>query len=168
MDWKGIATGIIIGAVLGIGGTLLSIQRTTAKLEAQLEILQRQVEQPRQATLRTKAAEPRPKPSWPRSPDGKYEAVRDASGSGVHYQVKQIRTGRIALTTHAQYDSPNDVKAGLFSPDSKEIAAAYHYGHEGKYTWVGIWDIEAGNLVNTKRTDDWTTDIFWVYDKDSR
>ena len=168
MDWKKIVTGIVIGAVLGIGGTLLSTQGRIDKLEAQHEILQRQVEQPREATLKTEVSEARQKPSWPCSPDGKYKAVRDASGTGVHYQVKEIKTGLIALTTHAQYETANDVKAGLFSPDSKEIAAAYHYGHEGRYTWVGIWDIEAGNLVNTKRTDDWTTDIYWVFDKDRR
>jgi hypothetical protein len=53
------------------------------------------------------------------------------------------------------------------SPDSKKIAAAYHYSHEGQYTWVGIWDIESGNLIDTKRRSGWTTDIFWVFQNES-
>jgi len=105
---------------------------------------------------------------WPLSPDGKYEAVRVASRGSAHYRVKEIATGRIVLTTHAQHSWPNDVKAGRFSPDSKEIAAAYCYAHEGKYTWVGIWNIQTGNLVDTKRPHGWTDDIHWIFDKDSQ
>ena len=54
------------------------------------------------------------------------------------------------------------------SSDSKKIAAAYHYGHEGNYTWVGIWDIETGNRVDTKRKSGWTHDIYWVFSQESR
>ncbi|MFO1432472.1 MAG: hypothetical protein U1F76_20415 [Candidatus Competibacteraceae bacterium] len=67
----------------------------------------------------------------PPSPDGKYEAVRVGSADDMHFQVKEVKTGHVVLTTHAEYPNPNNVKAGLFSSDSKEFAAAYHYSHEG-------------------------------------
>lgn len=106
---------------------------------------------------------PKPQePSWPRTPNGKYEAVQ-VQKNGTHYQVKEVGTGKLGLITSGQFVTANDVKAGLFSPDSKKIAAAYHYGHEGNYTWVGIWDIETHNLVGTKRISGWTTDIYSVF-----
>lgn len=105
----------------------------------------------------------RVEPSWPRSPDGKYEAVRVELENGTHYQVIEIETRRIVLITHAEYETPNNVKAGLFSSDSKRIAAAYHYAHEGNYTWIGIWNIETGNLVGTQSRTGWITNIYSVF-----
>lgn len=100
-----------------------------------------------------------------RSPDGKYQAIEVRSGNDVHYQVKEVNTDRVVLTTTAQYRTPNDVKAGMFSPDSKEFAAAYHYSHAGNYTWIGVWSLETGNVVRTERKNGWTTDIASVFKK---
>ena len=46
-----------------------------------------------------------------------------------------------------------------FSPDSKKFAAAYHYGHAGNYTWIGIWDITNGKLINTTKKEGFITII---------
>ncbi len=94
------------------------------------------------------------------SPDGKYEASHIGSGADLHCQVKEIETGRIALTTQAQYRTPNDVKACAFCPDVKRFAAAYHYGHEGRYTWIGIFSITTGGLLGERKIPGWTTDVF--------
>jgi len=102
-------------------------------------------------------------PNQLRSPDGRYEAVLVGSGKDLHYRVGEIATGRIALITRAQYRTPNDVKAGMFSPDSREFAAAYHYGHEGNYTWIGIWDLQTGTLLHTVTKPGWIRDITWVF-----
>ena len=100
-----------------------------------------------------------------RSPDGKYQAIQVGAGSDRHYQIKEVETDRVVLTTQAQYRTPNDVKAGLFSADGKEFAAAYHYGHEGSYTWIGIWSLETGQLVRTERKSGWTRDLASVFKK---
>ena len=100
-----------------------------------------------------------------RSPDGKYQAMQVGAGSDRHYQVKEVGTDRVVLTTQAQYRTPNDVKAGLFGAEGKEFAAAYHYGHEGSYTWIGIWSLETGQLVRTERKSGWTTDMASVFKK---
>ena len=163
MVWKQIIAGIVIGAILSGLGTFFVLQGRISRLEGI-------VDQLRDSSQQTIPDESQPEgyPSWPCSPDDKYQAVRVALGNGdEHYQVKEIGTGRIVMTTHAQYETPNVVKAGLFSPDSKKFAAAYHYGHEGNYTWVGIWDIETGNLVDTKRQSGWTTDIYWAFSEES-
>ena len=55
-----------------------------------------------------------------------------------HVRVTENLTGR-SFTTHAQYSSPNDVKDWGFSEDNTRFAAAYHYGHDGGYTWRGVW-----------------------------
>lgn len=99
------------------------------------------------------------------SPDGRYGAVIVGEGNDRHYELREIETGRIVLTTHAQYSTPNEVKAGIFSPDSKKFAAAYHYGHEGGYTWIAIWDIESGGLSRSERKSGWTTDIESMFGK---
>jgi len=98
-----------------------------------------------------------------RSPDGRYEAERIGSDNNVHYQVREVASQKIMLITHAEFDTPNDVKAGTFSPESKAFAAVYHYGHEGKYSWIGIWSIESGALVRMKTRPGWTTDISSVF-----
>ena len=93
----------------------------------------------------------------PRSPNGKYQAtsVRDDEG-GAHYQVTEIgREQAVLMTTHAQYQSPNDVKACSFSADSAKFAAAYHYGHEGNYTWVGVWSLPDGKFLRPDRLKGW-------------
>lgn len=94
-----------------------------------------------------------------RSPDGRYEATRVGSGNNLHYQIRQVATNRPVLTTHAEFAQANDVKVGVFSPDSKMFAAAYHYGQAGGYTWIGIWSLESGSLVRAKTRPGWTTDI---------
>ncbi len=162
MNWKQVVPSVVVGAILGIASTLYVQGIQIAGIRA--ELAQLRTESERFAPGRPQSS---PAPSWPNSPDGEYRAVRISSDSAAHYEV--VGTGGTVMTTHAQYpETPNDVKAGLFSPDSTRIAAAYHYGHEkGNYTWVGIWDIETGNLVDTKRRPGWTTDIYWVF-KDDR
>lgn len=98
-----------------------------------------------------------------RSADGNYEAKRVGSGSNVHYQIRETRTGRVALTTTAEFSTPNDVKAGMFSPDSKLFAAVYHYGHAGGYTWVGVWSLDTGMRVRFETKPGWTMDASFVF-----
>ena len=71
----------------------------------------------------------------------------------------------IGTEGRAQYKTPNDVKAGTFSANSKEFAAAYHYGHDGGYTWIGIWSVENGEMIREERRPGWTTDICSVLEK---
>jgi hypothetical protein len=94
------------------------------------------------------------------SKDGKYSAqkVKDEKG-GIHFQVIEVDGGRVVITTHAEYTSPNDVKAGKFSTDSTKFAAAYHYGHAGNYTWVGVWDLNTGKFVRSVRLSGWVNII---------
>ncbi len=68
--------------------------------------------------------------------------------NGVHYQVINTQTNQIILTSHAQYSSPNDAKAKSFSSDFTKFTVAYHYGHAGAYTWIGVWSTETGDLLN--------------------
>lgn len=101
-----------------------------------------------------------------RSLDGRYEAILTGSGSHQHYKVIETKTGKQVMLTHSQYPkTPNDVKAAVFSPDSKQIAAAYHYGHKGGYTWIGIWDINSGMLLDSKELPGYTTDVSSVFKK---
>lgn len=95
---------------------------------------------------------------FPRSTNGKYEAVRikDDKG-GIHFQVKEVDGGKVVLTTSAQYETPNDVKAGNFNADSTQLAAAYHYG--GPYTWIGVWSLKTGKRLGTTILKGWVTSI---------
>ena len=99
----------------------------------------------------------------PVSPDGRYR-VEKVFNTGLHYRVIEISTGRVVLTTHAEY-AGNDVKAGGFSADSKKFAAAYHYGHVGGYTWIGVWSTETGNYLYFKTKSGWTTNLCGVFDE---
>ncbi len=101
-----------------------------------------------------------------RSSNGKYEAtLKVRTHDDVHYQVKERSTGRKILTTRPQYrGTPNDVKAGMFSPDSQFFAAAYHYSHDGDYTWIGIWNVRTRSLIKSKKRSGWTKDISWVFE----
>jgi|LGVF01.2.fsa_nt_gb hypothetical protein len=194
MDWKQIIGGIIIGAIIGIAGTFYMLGERTTKLETQVEHFKSQINQLSETMKESGKSQPepevRPKPEPEpgqepeprvepeplplgitagfRSPDGRYEAVKVGAGADIHYQVKEIETDRIVLTTHAEYTTPNDVKSGTFSRDSRKFAAAYHYGHAGGYTWIGIWDIETGSLLRTERRPGWTTDIYSVFDEKKR
>ncbi|MEF8733258.1 MAG: hypothetical protein V5B40_15555 [Candidatus Accumulibacter meliphilus] len=97
-----------------------------------------------------------------RSPNGKFEAraVPSSDPKDVHYEVKEVPSGRVIVTTFAQFKTPNDVKAGAFSEDSKRFAAAYHYGHDGTYTWIGVWNLETGKLQGDPlRSKGFTTDV---------
>jgi len=93
------------------------------------------------------------------TPDGKYKAIKVANGKDVHYQIIRNQDNSIVFKTNAQYDTPNDVKAATFSSDSKKFAAAYHYSHDGNYTWIGVWDVLSGKLIKTIRRDGWKTSI---------
>ncbi len=95
-----------------------------------------------------------------RSSDGKYVAEKTRGESGIHFRIKEVKGSRVVLTTHAQFPSPNDVKVGRFSPDSPTLfAAAYHYGHEGKYTWIGVWNLKDGDLVWAVEVKEWVSRI---------
>ena len=104
------------------------------------------------------------KPSEPKqwdlhSPDGKYGATRIRHQGGFHFQVGEVESGRVVFTTHGQYSTPNNVKTGRFSPDSTNFAAAYHYGHAGNYTWVGIWSLKTERRIRSKRLSGWSPTI---------
>lgn len=98
------------------------------------------------------------------SPNKLYEATRVGSGNDIHYQLIERETNRKLLVTHAEYTTPNDVKAGVFSQDSTRFAAAYHYGHAGGYTWIGVWDIQTGALIRVEKRPGWTVDIFAIFE----
>jgi len=96
-----------------------------------------------------------------RSPDKKYEAKTVRAKSELHYQVTNLKNEKVVLVTNAKYRSPNDVKAGRFSPDSTQFAAAYHYGHgdKGEHTWVGVWNLKDGEFVQGVEMDGYLLDI---------
>ena len=101
------------------------------------------------------------------SPDGRFQARLTESSDYTNsaYEVIEIGTGKTILITHSQYpDMPNDVKAEVFSADSKMFAVAYHYSHAGNYTWVGIWSTETGEFLYGERIEKWTTNIDEVFD----
>lgn len=91
-----------------------------------------------------------------RSPDERYEATLVGD---LHYRVKDVQSGKVLLTTHAQYPTANDVKTGAFSADSKRFCATYHYGHRGGYSWIGSWEIETGKRVGDEEKSGWTRTI---------
>ena len=101
---------------------------------------------------------------FPDSPDGRYRAKKVGTGADIHYQVIELKTGRTVLTTTAQYDTPNAVKAGGFSSDSKKFAAVYHYGHEGGYTWIGVWSTETGEFLYSRKKSGWTTNVAGAFE----
>lgn len=90
------------------------------------------------------------------SPDGNYKATRD----GAHYKIINVRSNRITMTGD-QYGGKNDVKAGAFASINNHniFGAAYHYGHGRKYTWIGIWDLEKGNMVTSVEKEGFLYDI---------
>lgn len=99
------------------------------------------------------------------SADGRYEARIVIKGPrDIHYKVVEIETNREVLTTFAKFSTPNDVKAGLFSPDLRKFAAAYHYGHEGPQTWIGVWNLETGRLERKEMMEGWVRDISSIFD----
>lgn len=93
-----------------------------------------------------------------KSPNGLYEA----ENVGGHYRVIEKKTGDVIFTTHPEFSTPNDVKAATFSPDSTKFAAAYHYSHDGGYTWIGVWDME-GNFLYARRKSGYTNDFSGVF-----
>jgi hypothetical protein len=117
---------------------------------------------------------PRPlaQPSSFVSPDGQYEAALVQMSPRIkHYEVRDAKTRKTSyLTTNAKY-SGNDVKAGVFSPDSTQFAAAYHYGPEEPrypkgYTWIGIWDIKRREQVRCIEQPNWVLVDKRIFEKD--
>ena len=86
------------------------------------------------------------------SPDGRYKAEPVSQNDGLHYQVMENETGRVIFTTKAEFTG-NDVKSAKFSPDSKQFAAAYHYGHPSSYTWTGLWSTESGRFIGPQKVE---------------
>jgi len=101
------------------------------------------------------------------TPDGNFKAIKVENGKNIHYKVLSVEDNSVNFLTKAQYETPNDVKAATFSPDSREFAAAYHYGHDGGYTWIGIWNVKTGELVRSIRRENWVTKLCFVF-KDSK
>lgn len=101
------------------------------------------------------------RPSRIVSPNGQYEATLIPVGSkGLHYEVRNIGTGRVIFSTREQRGrTQNDVKGGKFSANSSNFAAAYHYGHKGKYTWVGVWNVANGQKVSGTEISGFVRDI---------
>ena len=99
-----------------------------------------------------------------RSPDGKYEAVL----AGIQYEIKEIKTGKVVLTTHDKFLGSNDVKGGafVFWPKSKTFRAVYHYGHKGPCTWIGTWDLKTGNLIGGEEKSGFIRDATSVLGKE--
>lgn len=96
------------------------------------------------------------------SPDGKYEAIPVGDYPDVHYQVREKSSGARLFTTRARYRTPNDVKAGIFLFDSRLFAAAYHYGHDGGFTWIGIWDMEKKYRIQSRRKSGYVRDLSFL------
>ena len=85
--------------------------------------------------------------------------------NGTHYQVVEIASGRVVLTTSGQFSTSNDVKAGVFGTSAAgepRFAAAYHYGHAGNHTWIGVWSMD-GKLVHSTTRPSWTKEIGDVF-----
>lgn len=97
-----------------------------------------------------------------RSQDGRYEALPVGKHPNIHYEVRDRSTGSRLFTTRAQYRTPNDVKAGAFLFNSKLFAAAYHYGHDGGYTWIGIYDMRRRSRIQTRRRSGWVRDLSFL------
>ena len=98
------------------------------------------------------------------SPDKHYRAEVVRS-NGSHYQIVEVASGRVVMTTAAQFASPNDVKAGAFGTSAAgepRFAAAYHYSHSGEYTWIGVWSLD-GKLVHSVSRPSWTKDLGDVF-----
>jgi hypothetical protein len=89
------------------------------------------------------------------SPDGTKRAAIVQNKKGTHFQIMDVKSTNIWFPTFAQHSSPNDVKAGIFSHDSRQFAAAYHYEHNGKYTWVGVWDVESREFLRESKFPGW-------------
>ena len=101
------------------------------------------------------------------SPDKRHRAEVVRS-NGTHYQVVEIASGRVVLTTTGQFSTPNDVKAGAFGTSAAgdlRFAAAYHYGHAGNYTWIGVWSMD-GKLVHSTTRPSWTKEIGNVFNEE--
>lgn len=98
-----------------------------------------------------------------KSPDGRLSVSATGSGTDIHYIVVEIKTGNVIIRTHGQYNNPNNVKAGEFSPDSRLFAAYYHYA--GPYTWVGIWSVETGALLYEQTVSGWITRLPGIFDR---
>ena len=102
--------------------------------------------------------------NFPLSPDGEFEAELIGSGTDLHYQIKEVTSGKIRFTTRAEFETPNDVKAGMFYDDSTHFVAVYHYGHNGGYSWIGTWDLSRGVLVRSEKKFLSETQQQWVRD----
>jgi len=95
-----------------------------------------------------------------RSPDRAYTANQVRNKMGVHYQVRNVKGRSVVLTTRAQFPSWNTVKAGKYDRASTKFAAAYHYSHDGAYTWVGVWSLSDAEFIGAVRLDgQWTVRI---------
>jgi hypothetical protein len=76
-------------------------------------------------------------------------------GQDIHYEVIDQTKNYKVFTTRAQYSTPNDVKSAVFSSDSRSFAVTYHYGHQGNYTWLGVWSTESGEFLSGVTTSGW-------------
>jgi hypothetical protein len=101
------------------------------------------------------------------SPDDRFQAQLTSTSNNINsaYEVIEIKTGNLVLTTYSQYpESRNNVKAAKFSDDSKKFAVAYHYSHNGDYTWVGVWSTETGEFLYSGEIRGFTTNLNRIFD----
>ena len=108
------------------------------------------------ASLKTRTSKPMPDP---------YLAKQISNSTGEHYQVIDTTNGRVVLTTKAQFPTRNDVKSGQFNSDFTQFAALYHYGHDGNYSWIGVWSTATGEHLHHVKRQGHTTSLETVFNK---
>lgn len=81
-----------------------------------------------------------------------------------HYTVFDMG-GSAVLTSHAEFDTPNDAKEAAFSRDSQKFSVVYHYSHAGNYSWFGVWSTQTGEFLYSVRKRGWTTNFRDVFNR---
>lgn len=97
------------------------------------------------------------------SPNGKFRAEPIGNFPQIDYQVIDISTGEVLFRTESLENGVNDIKFGCFSSDSKKFAAVYFYGHEGTFSWAGIWDLKTGEKIQERRAKGYKWDTSWIF-----
>ncbi|RDE52153.1 MAG: hypothetical protein DVS81_02680 [Candidatus Accumulibacter meliphilus] len=100
------------------------------------------------------------------SADRRYQAelINSHTDGNAHFRITDVASGWVIMETQAQFGTPNNAKAGRFSPGSSQFAAAYHYDTNGRrYTWIGVWEIASKALIRQKELNGWTTDLSYVF-----
>lgn len=97
-----------------------------------------------------------------KSPDGRFEASRVTTDTGIHFQVKEVSTGKVMLTTRARWSTWNDCKAGRFylrNPNELVYGCLYHYGDGNARSYVAAYSVATGKQLRTCWLDGWQYSI---------